>query len=507
MERFLKIAGISVFVLLFAVVSLNLFYPDFYMSFGNKGNSNNGFRDRPNETLVIALDGGFSELEPTYYDMATRNRLLQIYEPLLMPDKDLNFKPLLALNYGRLDDLTWKFRLRKGVKFHDGQDLKVEDVIASVTRAKTYEKSQLKDILNTISSVRKINENEFRVLLFAPDPLFLNRISTVLIIPEKFADGGEMAPTGTGPYSYVSDQNSSLNLKRFELYWGKKPSYGALSISKVTDLSDWGSLFEKKDFDVAVSLPPSLISSVDSEAYRITPVPSLAVTFLVFNFDSDVFGKADVRKALRLTMDNAAFSKLFGNSLSPASQFVSGGVYGFSPNISVPEVDIELAKQYVSEALSSGEVDVTLDLLDGDKPIGDYIKKQADLMGINVNLNLLSMEKFRDKISSRKSDLYIFGFRSELGDAYDFYSSAVYTDSVYNGGNYSSSLVDKKIDESLTLSDSSKRLKLLNEIMEIIVDKDVYGIPLFESKFIYVISNNALFEPRIDGYVLAKEIK
>lgn len=507
MRRIIKILAYVMFVLLFTGVSLRLFYPDFYLIFANKGISENSSVEMSAKNLVIGLDSKASELEPTFYDMASRNRLLQVYEPLLMPDKDLNFEPVLALNYGQMDDKTWKFRLRKGVKFHDGTDMTVDDVIASVRRAKNHEKSQLREILSSISGLKKISDFEFEVLLKEKDPLFLNRISTVLIFPGRFADGDKFAPMGTGPYVYVDENGLNTNFKRFESYWGDKPQYNTLTLLALDDLDKWASTFSEGDVQLAVSVPPPLASDIAVGPFDMVSVPSLSVTYLVFGFDSKVFENVDMREAVKVAINRSVFSEMSGGYLHPATQFVSGGVYGFNPDIEVPELNLNLAKQYVKAVFPLNRPSATLDLLKGDEAIGDYLKKQMSEIGIDAALNLLSREELEKKISSGESDMYVFGFRSELGDAYDFYSSAVSSGATYNGGNYSNGILNQKINESLSIFEPDKRLEILKEIMTVLVDEDIYGVPLFESQSVYAISDDVSFEPRIDGYVLAKEVK
>jgi peptide/nickel transport system substrate-binding protein len=505
MKQIMKIAGIAIFVLLFAAVSLKLFYPEFYSLFVNEGkNENVSVEDR---NLVIGLDSLANELEPTYYDLATRNRLLQIYEPLLMPDKNLNFKPVLALNYGKIDDKKWKFRLREDVKFHDGGVLKVEDVIASIKRAKNHKNSQLKDVLETVAGVKKLSGNEFEVLLNREDPLFLNRISTVLVLPEKFADGSKLAPIGTGSYMYMDDKDGELTLKRYESYWGKKPVFTMVSILSLDDLDKWTEAYTTKDLDLAVSVPASLVKDVKAGDFGIVAVPGLAVTFLAFNFDSNVFGETDIREAVKFAVDRNVFAEIGGGVLYPATQFVSSGVYGFDTDLELSEQDVYRAREYVKSVFPFNRPVVEIDLLKGQESIGEYLKGQMSDIGMDVSLNLLDREELEEKIISGKSDAYIFGFRSELGDAYDFFTSVVHKEGKYNGNNYSNEILNRKIEESSTVEEAKERLELLKEIMRDLVEEDVYGVPLYESKSIYAISDKLDFEPRIDGYVLAKEIK
>jgi len=83
-----------------------------------------------------------ASLEPTLADPFSRQRLVNIFEPLVKADRNLKMRPALAVSWGMIDDLTWEFRLRPGVKFHDNSSLDVNDVIASINRASKFEGSE-----------------------------------------------------------------------------------------------------------------------------------------------------------------------------------------------------------------------------------------------------------------------------------------------------------------------------------------------------------------------------
>ncbi|MBU1992526.1 hypothetical protein KKG51_02385 [Patescibacteria group bacterium] len=496
MQKILKIVAGIVFTLLFAGVLIQLFYPELIDSFlgGQKHKTGDYSRD-----LVIALDSEHRDLEPTFYDLATRNRLLQMYEPLVMPDANLSIKPLLALSFGQLDAKSWMFRIRSGVKFHDETELDADDVIASIKRAKNYEDSHLRDILSNIDEIFKVSDTEIEIHLKDKDPLFLSKISTVLIVPGEYQRGDIKKPVGTGPYMYVKEDGKGLSMKRFEEYWGNKALYKSVSVV---------SLLTAQDFDIAANVPPAFLERLEREGKQImTIVPSMEVTYLVFNFNSEVFEDIDMREAVKLALDRSVFEEMGGSHVLPASQFVSGGVYGFNPEIEVSEQDVLLAKNYVKLVYSFDRPEVTLDILTGQEAVGDYIKKQLSDVGIDVYVNVLPFEELEERVMAGEADMYVLGFRNELGDSYDFYRTAVYKGARYNGGNYDNEIVNDMIDKSITEMNQRKRSEILREIMTILVDEDIYGVPLYESQLIYAVDADTVYAPRIDGYILAKEAK
>ncbi|MBU1152238.1 hypothetical protein KJ632_05460, partial [Patescibacteria group bacterium] len=133
------------------------------------------------DVLRLVLPEDLVSVEPTLADPATRQRLLNVYESMVKLDGDLNPTPALAVNWGLIDDLTWEFRLRPNVKFHDGSFLDSRDVEASLERAMYFEKSEIAGFLNTIKNVEVFSDTILRIETYEPDPLLLQRIAMVLV--------------------------------------------------------------------------------------------------------------------------------------------------------------------------------------------------------------------------------------------------------------------------------------------------------------------------------------
>ena len=142
---------------------------------------------------------------------------------------------------------------------------------------------------------------------------------------------------------------------------------------------------------------------------------------------------------------------------------------------------------------------------------GDAIKKQLAQIGLAVTTRFSSPHELGFQILSGKSDFFFFGWRNDLGDASDFLTAVVHRRAGdlghFNGRNYSNSEVDRLIEESVATVEQDVRLLKMREAMKIITEDDIIGVPLFSPDVLYAVSNKLSWKPRVDGFILASEVK
>lgn len=495
------------------------------LDIGANGNSHAIARS-DNDVLTIGYVFEVKDLDPVLYDPVSRGWMGNIYEPLVATDENLNIKPALASKWGMIDPYTWEFVVRDNVKFHDGRNLEPGDVAASLERALKDEKSQLKSLLGTIDKV-EIGENmRIRVRTKVPDPLLLAKIATVYITPAGYTDFSR--PVGTGPYFSEGFIRTEMDLSRFDAYWGQLPSFNKVVLKVIPGREDRIKALENKEVDFLMNFPPNYgcaffeeykkikgCKTLNSQDISVRAMPGLEVSFIAFNFEHGLFSKKDFRIAVQKALDPEVFKTIAFGFAVPARQFVSSGVFGFNPGIKPPEYDLEIARKIIDKVIGGSfeRISVTFDYPDSLPPVGQYVQVQFKDLGIDVDLNPLTDAELSKKISSGKSDMYYMGWRSELGDASDFLLAAVHSSDkntgfgLFNGMNYSNEKVDALLEEAQKNMDTQARLEQLQEVMKIITEEDIVGVPLFESEVLYAYDKDLRFTPRVDGYVYAANIK
>ncbi len=446
-------------------------------------------------------------LEPTLTDPIVRQRINNIYEPLVRPDRDLTMRPALALSWGLLDDTTWGFRLRPNVYFHDGSRLTVDDVVASLNRAIEHESSQLRDLLSSVDSVDVIDDLSFRINTRHPDPLLLQRLASVFIIPEEYEEVDTFAPVGTGAYRFSEwERGDYIFFERFDEYWGEPSTFEKVTAFSRPNKNERVMMFLNGYAHFLAFVPFDAVDILEERNFEIAGIPSLEVQFLIFNMESDFLDSVGRRKVISMAIDQDEFTKLLGEYAHPISQFVSNGVFGFNPNITPHEYSIEKASLWAEE-LELKEKTLMLHLPKGLTVLGEHVRSQMSLAGINVVVSYLEPEDFLESIREGRADIYFLGFRASRGDSADFLNVVVHSEADFNVANYKNEEVDFLIEKSFTEMDPSKRILQLQEAMRILIEDDVLGVPLFEYDTLFGFVPEIDYSPRIDGYIYFDEIR
>lgn len=505
------------------VVSLKLFAPNTYnhartITAPYFNQVIHAFQQQVPASLVIVSPWSLTSLEPMTFTSVNRARLINIYESLVRLDRNLRLEPSLALSYGRIDDVTWEFRLRKNVFFHHGKKLTSDDVASSFVRAKEHPDSEIGSLVASINRIDILTEDIFRLITKTPDTFLLNKLSAVPIVPSDVKDLVRL-PTGTGPYRFVSNRADSLYLESFPEYWGSLPAHPTVEFRTVTDREERTKLLISREAHIAVGVPPDSISLFEQEGWTIRRKPGLEVNFILFNVGQSTAEGRDsrltdvrLRRAFSIALDRQVLLSLGQGFARPVTQFVSSGVFGYNPDIAPPSYDLDAAKKLLREAETFRRIPVTLTLPKELVAVGDYIREQLFRIGMDVYLDPVSPADIFKKLQTGDFQAIFLGWRSDLGDASDFLNSIVHTRTDdgffgrYNGGYYSNINVDRLIEMIEATNNDAERLSRLQDIMKILVEDDIFGLPLFEPETIYAVSPELRWEPRLDGYILATDV-
>jgi len=186
--------------------------------------------------MRIGVSAEPSSLDPHFHNLASNNNIAaHVFEPLTRFDSDSKLIPALAESWRLVDDTTWEFKLRKGVRFHDGSELTAEDVVWSLDRPATITNSPGAFTLYTrqITGTQIVDPYTIRLKTATPYPLMLNDLSSVAIVSKNLTQGlasGDFATgrgmIGTGPFKFVAfNRGERLELARNDAYWGEKPAW------------------------------------------------------------------------------------------------------------------------------------------------------------------------------------------------------------------------------------------------------------------------------------------
>lgn len=335
-----------------------------------------------------------------------------IFETLLLADQknDYEQKPMLAEEWNRIDDCTVEFKLRKGVKFHNGDEMTAKDIKYSFDRLKKdLQGIELaSSLMSTIKEVEIIDDYTVRLITNGVDPILEDRVASSWgswILPADYLEevGDEefaSKPVGTGPYKVVSYSPEKVVLERFDEYWGEKPAAKRIEYIVYPETSARITALTTGEVDIITQLPPDQVEVVESQSgLNVISTNISNMHVLRFNTQFGPLKDKKVRQALSLAIDRKLLSDTLwgGKAIVPnGHQYPEFGDMYFA-DYPVEEYNLEKAKQLIAESDYNGEV-INYELKNGYYTFGNEAAEAIVDMWKEIGVN--AQVKFVEKLSN-----------------------------------------------------------------------------------------------------------
>lgn len=496
---------VAVFIAVFSVAGLRLFWPQEsqkVVDFVSELFGGNADFVKSNELLTVIFPDNPQSLNPFSLSPDQRQRFNSVYEPLVKLTPDLDTYSGLAMSWGMLDDLRWHFSLRKGVEFHDGSEFTADDVVYSFKLA-SAKNSDLASFLSPIAEVKKIDNFNVEILTSVADPLLVQRVAKVLIVPSEWTAA---TYNGTGPYRLTKFEPGNITeFERFIGYWGDRPFYQKVRVLAIADKLKRVNTFLTGTVDLLSFVSYDAANAVKERGFKLAAVPSLEVQFLLFNLKTEFFGHVEARKAINMAVNKSDLVSSVGGYARAVTQFVSSGVFGFNSDIEGFNYDLVEAEKLIEKAKLKGST-VQFHLQKGLDIVGEHIRTQLAAVGVNVVVSYLEPPALQNSLENRDADMYFLGFKSDFADSMDLFSALFAADSEDNISGYDSEEFTLLMLQAVKELKPDVRLIYLKEAMKILAVKDIVGVPLFEYESLYGFKKELNFKPRIDGQIYFEEI-
>lgn len=437
------------------------------------------------DTVIVAVNRDPQSLDPAGSLIGVDSRIRYcLYDTLLAFNEDMTVKPWLAESYEYVNDTTIRFKLREGVKFHNGDTMTAEDVMFSLERAQqsSYSGGNL-DVINFEKS-SIIDENTIELVcdsVFAPllssiaDPYYAG-ITQKAWVEEHGPDISE-CPMGTGPFMfkdrYAGDR---IELVRFDDYWGEKAQFTNLIWRIIVENSTRAIEAETGGVDIAQTLGASdvlRIEEEDSVNLEYIYMPSVGSIYL--NCAKAPFDNKLVRQAIAYGMDMEAVNEAVWRGVQPVGKSViAETVVGFYDGLTPYTRDIEKSKELLAEAGYANGFDCTLDVSDDTSLVtmAEMMKNQLAEVGINVTINVLDATTTNARRESGDYDMSYGTWGSSNGDPDSAIYPCMHSSRYESAGTwFKNDEVDKYLDLERTTIDEAKRVEYLQKVQELLHDE------------------------------------
>jgi peptide/nickel transport system substrate-binding protein len=435
-------------------------------------------------TLVVAMSQDLPGLDPHPSTSTITYQVLSlVYQGLVDFDRDLKIKPVLAESWTTsADGKTWTFKLRKGVKFHNGRALTAADVKFSLERIldpKTAARG--KGSLSSIESVQAVDPLTVRVHLTHASGAFLSRIAGTYqaILPPEAGQGAAFKPIGTGPFQLVEwKTNERVELKRFDQYWeAGLPYLDALTLKPVTDGTVRLTALKTGDAGFVQLIPLESLAELQAAASKDYVVRTVkgggGFSVIILNSKKPPFSDVRVRRAVALaTEKQEVVLGVWRGFGQPINQMMPPGSPWFF-NVPDRKANVEEAKKLLAQAgIAPGtKLTHTVGQVANLVPAAQVLQAQLTRIGLDLQLEVLDWPAYikRQRALDFTSTNTNFFPKVDPDDAYYRYYHGKGGANELSGG-YANPAADKLLEEGEATVDQVKRAEAYRRLVEIIQD-------------------------------------
>lgn len=495
-------------------------------------------------TFKYAFQGSLKSLDPySLNETFTLGTLGNVYEGLTRRGPDLKIEPALAESWEIIEPTRWRFNLRKGVKFHNGNDFTADDVIFSAERVKS-EGSDLKTRFPDGTKFEKVDDHTVDVILTAPNPILHAEWATWHMIDKEWAEANDsvkvtsasdqnastisLQANGTGAFKITShDAGVKTTFEKNPDWWdngSNKHNLDKIEFSTIASDATRVAALLSGEMDLVYPIPVQDIKRVDANATTSALTgPELRTIFLGMDqrrdelLESSVKGKNPfkdirVRKAFYHAIDIEAIkSKVMRNLATPSSIMLSPFMFENADQFSRLEYNPDGAKALLAEAGYGDGFEVGMDCPNdryvNDEAICQAVVSMLAKVGVKVNLNAQPKAQYFAKVLASggfDTSFYLLGWTPGSFDSWNVLTNLhgcrddEGNGGLFNLGGYCNEKVDELSAKILSENDAATRLDMITQAYKMTTDEVAY-IPLHQQGLAWGVSSSVDLVQRADN--------
>jgi len=467
----------------------------------------------PKKTIVLALENSPTNIDPRKgTDLASARVHEVLFNTLVTPDENSQLVPELAQSWETIDERDYVFHLKKGVKFHNGQELRARDVVFTF-------KSMLKDSFisakkggfRVIKDIEVIDDYTVKFLLHEPYSSFLINIAAIGILPSDVQTDFSKKPIGTGPFAFLKyKEDQEIILQSFEQYYEGKPKIENLIFKIVPDAFTRMLELRKGSIHLAINnIPEDMVSSLVQEKHlKVLKKPGSNYSYIGINLRDPILQHRTVRQAIAYAIDREGMIKhLLKGLASPAKGILAPGNWAYYGNVEDYEYNPELSKKLLDDA---GFIDPDGS---GQKPrfnlickvsnnkrsrdIAIVIKENLRNVGIELSIKSLEWQTFYQDIIKGNFQLCSMRWIGAIDP--DIYRYIFYSKNIPPEGANRGFYKDEELDRLILKAKKTLNQRELKQVYSEIQKKIALDVPYIS---LWHITNVAIMNKQVHGLKL-----
>ncbi len=457
------------------------------------------------KTVVVSIGAKPKSLDPQLYNsIPDLSVSRQFYNSLLTKESDGSIVPELAESYEYKSDKELFVTLKKGIKFHNGAELKADDVVFSFNRMK--EKAGASVMLSELDKVEKVDNYSVKFTLKKPSSPFLFNLAHPLtsIMNKEYTMAHEneitTSPMGTGAYKLISyGSGEKIETVSNPDYFKGQPKVDGVIFRVITENSSRLIALETGEADVIYGVAPIDAKTVeDNKKLTLLSKPTTGTEYITCNVQKAPFDNKDFRMALNYVIDKqSVIDTIFLGKAKIAKSIVSPNVFGFYDGLTAFEFNPEKAKELIKK---SGVKNTSFTIYVNDNPVRLQVAQiiQANLKEIGVDMKIETLEwgTYLQKTADGDFQAYLGGWICGTGDADIVLYPLLNSKSIGGAGNrahYSNAEFDKEVEMARSVVDVDARKEHYKNA-QLIIEKDAPLIVLYNK------NESIGFNKRVKGF-------
>lgn len=469
-------------------------------------------RANTGKKLVIGRASDCICLDPiNTTDMDSVKITVNIFDTLVKYKEDgKEILPGLATNWKSSEDgLTWTFRLRQGVKFHDGTVFDAHAVEFNFNRWMNVENPYhnghfsywnyvFSGFPGFVKSVTAVSDYSIEIKLSKPYAPFLNALAMPVFgigsptAIKTYKENVDKHPVGTGPFCFKSwEPGKSVILTRNEFYWDGEAKVDEVEFVVIPSSTERIEQLKLGNIHIADNLGPDDILTIEKDpSLQMIMRPYFNVGYIAANNEKPPFDNKDVRTAISLAIDKEdMIEEVFVNLAKPAQTLIPPLLWGYNEGVRPSEYNPEKAKELLSKAGYPNGFKTTLWVMNSPrnyfpKPIqtAEYIKKSLQKINVEADIVTSDWDAYLRRLQLGEHELALIGWTGDYVDPDNFLYTLLSSENAKpgNAGNYSfykNKDVDLLLTQARQTTDMVFRKNLYRNLLEI-VNRDMPSIPL-----------------------------
>lgn len=431
-------------------------------------------------------------LDPALIDDGESSKpICQMYEGLLKyGDNNTEVEPCLAESWEVSGDgLTYTFKLRQGVKFHDGTDFNAEAVKYNVDRQtvnKTEDMLYADFVFGDVAACNVIDDYTVEIVLNKVSTPFLNNLAMSLGAPmvsptacEANNNNLNEAPCGTGPYKFVRwDKNEAVVMERNEDYWGEKGVAKQIVFKTITDNSARVVALTNGEVDIIDGIDANVVDQVTSAGALLNMAEGMNINYLAYN--TQRITDPEVRKALSQAVNVPELvASLYRGYASEATSILPTFMPGYSADVKQVSYDPEAAAQTLAD---KGVTELHMLAYTNPRPyntatgqtLAEALQGYYEKVGVTCSIDSYDWTTYKEKVGTGDYDVCLYGWIGDNGDPDNFMNLLASEDIEINVAQYSDEEFNTMLAEAASTPNGEERNAIYAQMEQKIADECVW---------------------------------